>query len=208
MDALSAERHTVETAYDGEHGQHLLKSSEYELLILDWEMPKMSGLELLRHFRQSGGKSPVIMLTGKRELQDKEQGFEMGADDYLPKPFMMRELILRVRALLRRTPTSQGNTLEAGGVVLDTVKHVVIKDGQQVHLLPRDFSLLEFFMRHPGETFSADALLSRVWHHDSDASQEGLRVAIRRIRKALDSSDDMSLSIIQNIPRVGYRLRA
>ena len=207
-DFLTTDRHTVEAVNDGQTGWEMLQNSVFDLVVLDWELPELQGIEVLRRFRSGGGKTPVIMLTGKGEIAEKELGFETGADDYLSKPFELRELGMRLRALLRRSPTAVSNELKLHDLVLDTVKHKVSKNGKEIKLLPRDFSLLEFFMRYPGEIFSPDTLLARVWHQDSDASQEGLRVAIRRIRKAIDSSDDLTLSIIENVPRVGYRLRA
>ena len=206
-DFLTEERHTVEVASNGLYAWEILQAALFDLIVLDWELPEMHGIELLKRFRAAGGKSPVIMLTGKADIADKEQGFETGADDYLAKPFNIKELALRVRALLRRAPTAISNQLTARDLILDPVKHRLTKDGKELRLLPRDFALLEFFMRHPDEIFSPDALLSRVWHQESEASQEGLRVAIRRVRKAVDSSDDIAQSIIENVPRVGYRLR-
>jgi DNA-binding response OmpR family regulator len=208
VDGLTAARHTVEVVHNGQHGWDMLQGSVFDLIVLDWELPEMHGIEVLRRFRAEGGKTPVIMLTGNSGIAHKERGFETGADDYLPKPFNIRELELRVRALLRRAPLTGSNELQVRDLVLDAVKHKVTRNGQEVHLLPRDFALLEFFMRHPNEIFSSDSLLARVWHQESDASQEGLRVAIRRVRKAVDSSDDLSESIIENVPRVGYRLRS
>jgi len=207
VDGLTLERHTVERAADGAECVELLRLAEYDVIVLDWNLPGMQGIDVLRTFRAGGGKTPILMLTGKGTVQDKEQGLDTGADDYLTKPFDMRELVARVRALLRRREVVSSNTLQARDIVLDPVKHRVTKGGASVHLLPRDFALLEFFMRHPDEVFPADTLLARVWQFESEASAEGLRAAIRRIRKALDGDEDLSNSIIENISRVGYRLR-
>jgi DNA-binding response OmpR family regulator len=206
-DALTHERHTVEVFNNGQYAWDALKDNSYELLVLDWELPQLSGIQILQRYRNAGGKSPVIMLTGKSGMVHKEQGFETGADDYLAKPFHVRELVMRVRALLRRSPQTIRDELSVGALVLETTRHRLTKNGVEIRLLPRDFALLEFFMRHPDEIFSSDTLLARVWHQDSEASPEGLRVAIRRVRKAIDSSDDVSQSMIENVPRVGYRIR-
>lgn len=207
VDGLTLERHTVEHVGDGKECIELLRVAEYDVIVLDWNLPSMQGIEVLKSFRQAGGKTPILMLTGKGAIQDKEQGLDTGADDYLTKPFDMRELVARVRALLRRREVVASNTLQVRDVVLDPVKHRVTKAGTPIHLLPRDFALLEFFMRHPDEVFPAETLLSRVWQFESEASAEGLRAAIRRIRKAIDGDGDLSDSIIENISRVGYRLR-
>lgn len=207
-DGLRDERHTVEHVADGAEALDLLKFSQFDVIVLDWQLPGLSGIEILQSYRQSGGKTPVLMLTGKGEISDKEAGLDTGADDYLTKPFNMRELVARIRALLRRPGVQTSNTLQARDLVLDPVKHRVTKNGKPLHLLPRDFALLEFFLRHQEEVFSAESLISRVWHSDSDASAEGLRAAIRRIRRAVDDGEDLSESIIENIARVGYRLRS
>jgi DNA-binding response OmpR family regulator len=207
IDGLTLERHTVERASTGTEGAEILRVAEYDVIVLDWNLPGMDGIDVLKSFRAGGGKTPVLMLTGKGAISDKAQGLDTGADDYLTKPFDMRELVARVRALLRRREVVSTNTLQVRDIVLDPVKHRVTKGGESVHILPRDFALLEFFMRHPDEVFPADTLLARVWQFESEASAEGLRAAIRRIRKALDGDEDLSKSIIENISRVGYRLR-
>jgi DNA-binding response OmpR family regulator len=206
-DSLRAERHVVEWVADGQAGMDFLLLAEFELILMDWELPGLSGVEIIKKYRAGGGKAPIIMLTGKSTIDDKEEGFDVGADDYLAKPFQTRELIVRVRALLRRQPNVGGNMLQIADLELDPVKFRLTKAGQHVHLTPKDFALLQFFMRHPDEIFSPDQLIARVWDFDSEASTEGLRVAIRRIRKAIDSDDSADNSLIENIARVGYRLR-
>jgi len=206
-DGLTAERHTVETFNDGLDGHDTLKMTEYDVIVLDWDLPGMAGIDILKNFRAAGGNTPVIMLTGKGEIAEKEQGLDSGADDYVTKPFNLKELAARIRSLLRRPPLSQSNVLKHGNLTLDPTKFRITRGENELRLLPRDFALLEFLMRHPNEIFSVDTLLSRVWQYDSDATPEGLRGAIRRIRKVVDESDDLSKSVIENISRVGYRLR-
>jgi len=205
---LSNERYLVEPVYDGNDGMDLLKLSQYDVVVLDWDLPGMQGIDILREFRSRGGNTPIIMLTGKGTINDKEMGLDLGADDYLAKPFSIKELAARIRALLRRPAPTTSNILQVRDIGLDTGKYRVTKSGTEVHLLPRDFALLEFFMRHPDEVFSADTLLARVWQSDSEASLEALRTAIKRIRKKLDTSESETESVIENIPRVGYRLRS
>lgn len=205
-DGLSAERHVVESFHDGLDAMNSLKMSDYDVIILDWDLPGMSGIDILKNYRTAGGVTPVIMLTGKGEIEEKEQGLDSGADDYITKPFELRELAARIRSLLRRPRLPHSDVLTYKNIVLDPVKYRITRAGSELRLLPRDFALLEFLMRNPDQVFSVDTLLSRVWHYDSDATAEGLRVAISRIRKVVDE-DDGSGSIIENIARVGYRLR-
>ncbi len=205
---LKSERYTVEVAYDGDIAREILKISSFDVVVLDWDLPGCSGIEILREFRANGGSTPVIMLTGKSTITDKETGLDIGADDYLTKPFNIKELGARVKALLRRPTLMNSSVLRAGDIELDSSKHRILRGGQEVHLLPRDFALLEFLLRHKDQVFSAEALIARVWESDSDASPEGLRTAIKRIRKKIDDGTEDDQSLIENIPRVGYRLRS
>lgn len=205
---LKSERYTVEVAYDGDIAREILKISSFDVVVLDWDLPGCTGIEILREFRENGGSTPVIMLTGKSTITDKETGLDIGADDYLTKPFNIKELGARVKALLRRPTLMNSSVLKAGDIELDSSKHRILRGGQEVHLLPRDFALLEFLLRHKDQVFSAEALIARVWESDSDASPEGLRTAIKRIRKKIDDGTEDDQSLIENIPRVGYRLRS
>lgn len=206
-DMLQDERHTVDIIHDGLDAMEALNTRTYEVIVLDWDLPSKSGISILREFRATGGGTPVIMLTGKSEIEQKEQGLDSGADDYLTKPFHLKELAARVRSMLRRPTLTNTGALTWGKLVLEPTKFEVSRDGQQLRLLPRDFALLEFLMRHPTQIFSTQALLDNVWNYDSDATPEGLRVAVRRIRKVIDETDDLEQSLIENIARVGYRMR-
>ena len=134
---------------------------------------------------------------------EKVAALDLGADDYLTKPFDLRELSARLRALLRRPQAVTANTLQIGDLILEPASRRVTNKGLEIHLLPRDFALLEFFMRHPDQIFSNDALLERVWHSESDATGEALRSALKRIRYKIN---DKHCTIIENIPRIGYRM--
>ncbi|HEY9777490.1 MAG TPA: response regulator transcription factor [Planktothrix sp.] len=207
LDWLKTENYSVEIAYDGEEGTEYLKQKDYDLLILDWSLPGKTGMEICQEYRARQGKAPVLMLTGRGSVADKEAGLDSGADDYLTKPFSMRELSARVRALLRRPPVPVSHLLEVGSLAMDPIKHTVTRNGKPITLLKRDFELLEFLMRHPGEIFSTDALLSRVWEYDQEASADAVRTAVKRLRKKLDESEDETSSVIENVRRVGYRLK-
>jgi DNA-binding response OmpR family regulator len=206
VDYLSREQHIIEHVDEGLTGKEALRQGGYDLVILDWDLPGMSGIELLRFYRGQGGKAGVLMLTAHGTLQNKETGFGSGADDYLTKPFELPELAMRVRALLRRPPAMSSDSITVRDIVLDPVKHRVTKAGVEIKLMPKDFALLEFLMRHPDEIFHADSLLSRVWPADAAIAPESLRVGIMRIRKAL-GEDDTTHSIIENVARIGYRLK-
>jgi DNA-binding response OmpR family regulator len=202
---LASHSHIVEVVHNGNDGMYSMRVCEYDVIILDWELPEMSGIDILKQYRNEGGKTPVIMLTGKRSIDDKETGLDLGADDYLTKPFHMKELAARVRSLLRRGTNVQTNVLHVGDIMLDTTQHRVTRNGINVQLLPREFALLEFLMRHPGEVFSSDALLQRVWDSESEATVEAIRTCVKRLRQKLDANEEDSL--IETIARVGYRLK-
>ena len=204
---LEVEHYTVESCCDGEEGLHRLKLLSYDAIILDINMPGMDGLEVCRRFRQSGGNTPILMLTGRSRIAEKETGLDSGADDYLVKPFDMRELLARLRALLRRPRAFQSDLLTIGDISLDTRNFEVSRGGKKVRLLPIDFALLELLMRHPEEIFSNEALLDRVWHSDKDATENALRCSVRRLRQVLDDDGTKSTSRIETIPKIGYRLR-
>lgn len=204
LEWLELQSHTPEAIHDGLAAYERLSLCKYDVIIADWNLPGMSGVELVRRFRADGGKTPILMLTGRGELAEKTAGLDAGADDYLSKPFHMTELGARVRALLRRSPHSAPPKLQVKDIVLDPADRTVTRNGSPVRLTPRDFELLEFLMRHPGQIFSNDALMERVWHSESESTSYAVRSAIKRLRAVLE--DDQG-TIIENIPKVGYRLR-
>jgi len=204
---LTADGYTVELAHDGLTGWEFLRQYNYDVVILDWNLPGLSGPEMCNRYRAGGGVAPVIMLTAKSQITEKMEGFDSGVDDYLTKPFNLKELSARLRALLRRPQAVVTNVIINGYIELDVVKRRITKGGVEVHLLPRDFELLEFLMRHLDEVFSSEALLQRIWGSDAEATSDALRTSIKRLRQKLDLSDSDAQSFIENIPRVGYRLR-
>jgi DNA-binding response OmpR family regulator len=205
---LTFERHNVEVVHNGKEGFERLQLGSFDVVILDRQLPEMTGLEILKEHRAEGGTTPILMLTGMNTVTDKEAGLDTGADDYLTKPFSVKELSARIRALLRRSSKTTSNVLSAKDLVLDPTKHKVTKNGEEIHLLPREFQMLEFFMRHPEEVFSSDALLQRIWHSESEATPDAVRTCLKRLRKKIDGSDnEEDKSIIQTVPRIGYKLR-
>ena len=205
VDWLTGEKHTPEPVYEGPEGLQRLKFYKYDVVILDWELPGLSGPEICNQFRQGGGQTPILMLTGKKEVTDKATGLDAGADDYLTKPFHMIELSARLRALLRRASVDVSRTiLSAGHISLDPVSRKVTSHGNEITLQPKEYSLLEFLLRHPNQPFSAEAILDRVWSSESDASPDTVRLQIMRLRHKIDA--DGKESMVRTIHRVGYML--
>ncbi|MBX9686464.1 MAG: response regulator transcription factor [Candidatus Obscuribacterales bacterium] len=203
---LERSQYLADAVRDGTEALDCLKTYSYDLLILDWEMPNLSGIDLLRAYRAEGGKIPVLMLTGKSSLDNKDEGFDCGADDYLTKPFEMRELLMRVRALLRRPLPIAQSTIQAGDLLLDTDKAVITLMGEEISLTRREFLLLEFLMRHKGQIFNAEALLDRVWSMEADASVDAIRQCVIRLRKKIERPGKNSM--IQNVYGLGYKFQA
>jgi DNA-binding response OmpR family regulator len=205
-DWLLHEHYTVETAESAEQAEELLKAYQYDLLIFDWSMPRMSGVDLLKRFRASGGVTPVMMLTGKEGLDDKEQGLDAGADDYLTKPFHLKELSARIRALLRRPKETLSNILRVGDIEMDTATFRTTRGGKTIELLPKEYAVLQFLMRHPNQVFDAQAILDRVWNSEQQVGPETVKTTILRLRKKID--EDRDESIIKSTRGIGYKIES
>lgn len=204
-DVLRQQKYCVEVSRDGTEALDLLAVSDYDVLILDWAMPGATGIDILKNYRGRGGTAAVLLLTAKGSIFDKDVGFSAGSDDYLTKPFHPKELILRVHALLRRAAAGSGDSLTAGTLCLNPVTHQVSCNGSPLSLQPAEFRLLEFFLRKPGQIFSTDALLSRVWSSDSCATADSVRMCVARLRNHLKNLP--GCPIIETIKGVGYKLR-
>ncbi len=205
-DALETERHVVDDCQDGRSGMAFIDAGGYELLVLDWEMPHATGIELCSHFRNQGEQAPVLFLTARASMDDKEKGFAVGADDYLTKPFDVRELLIRVKALLKRPQQITKDILEIGGMQLDTNSGVVKRNDALIRLQPRELALLEFLMRHPDTFFTAEALMARVWDTDSEATEVALRSCITKMRRKMDVEGQPSF--IETSKGLGYRINS
>ncbi len=203
---LSRQNYFVDWEVDGELALHRLLGFQYDVVILDWQLPRMEGPEICRSFRSKGGKSPILFLTDKGTLLDKEIGFESGADDYLPKPFALKELSMRIRALLRRPGELLQPILNAGIFELRVDEHKFLRRGQQISLTPIEFALMTFFIKNENTVFSAEALFDRVWPGSSERSPDNLKSCMKRLREKID--EDTKDSNIQSIYGVGYRFRA
>jgi DNA-binding response OmpR family regulator len=201
---LSSKFHVIEHSATASNGNDRLAISDYDVLILDWNLPDAPGIEVLRSYRSKGGTAPVLMLTAKSQIVDKETGFAAGADDYLTKPFNMRELTARVDALLRRSREVVQQVLRTGDITLHTDTFQVFRGDQEIRLLPKEFGVLEFLMRHPEQVFSAEHLLERVWRSDSESLPETVVTTVKRLRRKIDVPGHPS--VVENIRGVGYRL--
>ena len=199
---LTRESHVVDRVGDGSEAVDRLRLNEYDVIVLDWDLPGLSGVDVCRSFRNMGGVTPVIMLTGKSDIDDKETGLDAGADDYLTKPFHPRELSARLRSMLRRPPRVISKKIQVKDLELHSDSRKVLKNGIEITLLPQQFTLLEFFMRHPDEVFSGEALLNRVWSDESEVSPETVRSHLTRLRQRIDDPDKESY--IRTVHRVGY----
>ncbi|MBS1989747.1 MAG: response regulator transcription factor [Cyanobacteria bacterium SZAS LIN-2] len=203
-DWLKHESYTVEVAHTAELASELLATFFYDLLVLDWNLPGASGVELVKMYRAGGGLTSVLMITGKETVKDKEIGLDAGADDYLTKPFHLRELSARVRALLRRPRNALATVLSAGDISLDSATRQVKKGEQVIDLMPKEYALLEFFLRHPNQVFDQDAIIDHLWHSEKGVGIETVRTNIMRLRKKIDGDSEDSL--IKNLRGQGYKL--
>ncbi len=202
-DYLVSQNHSVDVMHDGEGAIESLRMNTYDVIILDWEMPKLTGIEVCKKYRSMKGETPVIMLTGKKMLDDKISGLDAGADDYVTKPFEIAEISARIRALLRRPAAVKSNILTARDLVLDTDRMCVHRAEEELYFVPKELALLEFFMRHPNHVFSSEALINRVWPSDSEASPDTVRTYINKLRKKIDKPGEDS--IIRTVHGLGYR---
>jgi len=198
--------HRVAAADDAEGALHYLKTTLPDVILLDWMLPGMSGIDLCRRLRADKRYQPVpiIMLTARGEERDRVAGLDTGADDYITKPFSPRELVSRIRAVLRRrAPQMTEEQVEAAGLKLDPASHRITGNGRQLDLGPTEFRLLHFFMTHPERVYSRSQLLDQVWGDDVFVEERTVDVHIRRLRLALEVSGHNKL--VQTVRGAGYR---
>ena len=207
---LSDQGFSVRTASDANDMNRWLARERYDLMVLDLMMPGEDGLSICRRLRGLGDKMPIIMLTAKGDDVDRIVGLEVGADDYLAKPFNPRELEYRVEALLRRggsapPPDVDGERIEVGDLVIDKRRHEVIRNGSRVDLTPLEFQILELLASEPGRAWSRNALLDRVWSTDYEGYQRNIDPHINRLRKKLET-DPKNPRYVLTVRGVGYKL--
>ena len=202
--ALRAQGHAVEVAADGVEGGHRAVGSDLDLVILDVMLPGRSGLDILGEIRAVKPALPVIMLTARAEVADKVAGLDAGADDYMTKPFSVEELLARVRAHLHTPVQAETTRLSVAGIELDLLRRAVSRDGSPVHLSAKEFDLLAYFMRHPGQVLSRAQILNGVWDYNHDPGTNIVEVYVGYLRRKLALADRPVP--IQTVRSAGYRL--
>ncbi|MBX9691051.1 MAG: response regulator transcription factor [Cyanobacteria bacterium] len=195
----------VDVAHNASDATEMMAVSQYDCLIVDWQMPHKSGIEFVTELRRNGEQVAVLMLTGKSADEDKSTGLDTGADDYLTKPFAFRELVSRLRALLRRPRTLQSENLEFGDIVLNTVTRQVWRAAQELPLTRQEYLLLEFLMRNRNQIFSSEVLIERAWSTLSESSPDTVRAHMANLRKKLKVHDGDCP--IKTVHGQGYVLR-
>ncbi len=200
-EGLTQEKYTVDVAYDGETGLDLAIGEEYDLIILDQMLPKIRGIEIVKRVRQKEIHTPILFLSAKGETYDKVEGLNAGADDYLSKPFAFTELLARIRALSRRPKNSTGVILKISNIELDPSTFEVRRNNKTLNLSNKEFSLLEYLMRHPNITIKKDQIISHVWNYDSDVLPNSVEVYVKHLRIKLGKPDP-----IQTVRGFGYRI--
>jgi DNA-binding response OmpR family regulator len=203
-DYLAAQTHTIDMAATVQDARAYLDAYQYEVLIVDWNLPDGEGPALVQTLRKQGHNVPVLMLTSRDTMDDKERGFCAGVDDYLVKDAHPRELGLRVTSLLRRPATFQDTRMKFRDIEIDQNTHSVTKAGVSVHLLPKEFALLAFLMRYPGKLFSGEELLLRLWPSDTEATTQTVRSGVNKLRMKLDSPGQPSIIVTKH--KAGYML--
>ncbi len=201
---LAYEGYTVDVATDGRTGLNLAHDHHPDLVILDWMLPGMDGLEVCRRLRLQGGL-PILMLTAKDTIQDRVQGLDAGADDYIVKPFNLDELTARIRALFRRTQTERNQVYQFADLTMDSDSRQVTRGKRLVPLTAKEYELLELFLRHPRQVLTREVIFDRVWGYDFGGESNVLEVYIRYLRQKLELENEARL--IHTVRSVGYVLR-
>ena len=201
---LSQAGHSVDGVKDGETAQWLLSEKDYDLLILDWMLPHISGVNLCRQYRAAGKTAPILMITARDTTPEKVTGLDAGADDYLVKPIDLVEFMARVRALRRRSPLWQGDTLSLEDLHLHLDTLTVERQGATVSLSSREFQLLEYFMRHPRQVLTRNQIEQAVWEWGTEPESNAITVLVRKLRQRLQAVG--SADWIESIYGMGYRL--
>jgi heavy metal response regulator len=202
---LEEETYAVDVAYDGEEGFHLAAMNQYDMIILDLMLPKMDGLEVLTRLRDKKVSTPILLLTAKDAVDDKVTGLNKGADDYLTKPFAFSELLARLRSLLRRGQAETQTDLKVGDLILDMVSHKVSREGEEIELTGKEYSLLEYFMRNEGKVLTRTMIAEHVWDYNFDTFTNVIDVYVNHLRKKIDKKYPAKL--LHTLRGVGYVMR-
>jgi DNA-binding response OmpR family regulator len=202
---LEGEGHVTAVAGDGPEGLDFALSQPFDVMILDVMIPKLNGFEVARRLRRRGCRTPILMLTAKDAPRDIVNGLDIGADDYLTKPFSFDELLARIRAVARRGPIPGSTVLRVGTLTLDPASHEVRRGSRELNLTPKEFRLLELLMRRAGKVQSRDAILSGVWGHEADVELNTVDVFIGTLRRKVDSAEDPPL--LHTVRGIGFCLK-
>jgi DNA-binding response OmpR family regulator len=203
---LEQERFTVDVAYDGLDGYDMAASGDYSTIVLDLMLPSMDGTEICKNLREEGVDTPILMLTAKGELEDKIEGFHVGTDDYLSKPFAFEELVARIKALTKRKKDGIATKLQFADLTVDMTNFTVTRDGKDIQLSRKEFDLLVFLMRSSGKTLTKDQIIAGVWEYDSDVLPNTIEVYIGYLRSKIDKPFPTKPALIQTIRGFGYKI--
>jgi DNA-binding response OmpR family regulator len=204
--SLQEAGYAVDVANDGSSGEEFALSAAYDVIVLDVMLPRKDGLQVCRDLRRAGMRTPILLLTARDAVLDRVRGLDSGADDYLVKPFELQELLARLRALLRREAAAKGGELRVADLVADPATHLVQRAGQPIVLTAREYSLLEYFMRHPDHLIARDQVEEHVWSYDYEGGSNVVDVYIRRLRRKID--EPFPVKLFETVRGAGYRLRS
>jgi len=203
---LEQESFAVDVAYEGIEGYDLAASEDYDAMVLDLMLPGMDGMEICKKLRTDKIHTPILILTAKGQLEDKVEGLNAGADDYLVKPFAFEELLARIRALVRRPKAANGTILTVADLTLNPLIFEVKRAGKEIRLSSKEFSLLEYLMRHPGQIFTKDQIIGHVWNYDADILPNTVEVYIGYLRNKIDRSFPKKPVLIHTVRGFGYKI--
>ncbi len=202
---LEQEKFIVELIDNGTEAIETILNNLFDGVVLDVILPGRDGFSVLRELRESGVTTPIILLSGRDDISDRVRGLDMGADDFLGKPFAIEELAARLRSILRRTLPDKTTKLKCGDLLLDTVSHIAIRDGKEIELTTKEYTLLEYFLRNKNRILSRSTITQHVWKHNFDPDSNIIDVYVKRLRLKIDYKKNKQL--IQSIRGVGYRMR-
>lgn len=203
--SLAAENHNVETALDGAEGSFLARNYDFDIIILDYTLPKKDGMQVCREIRQAGKSTPIIFISATEDVSTKVMALNFGADDYIVKPFLLEELHARLYALYRRPKITERSVLKISDLTLDVNRHVVVRSKKEIRLTRKEFSMLEYLIQHQGIVISRAMLLEHVWTADCDPFSNTVEAHMRNLRKKINIGGRRDL--ISNIPGRGYTIK-
>lgn len=202
---LSDDGYSVDACHDGEEALYYMQQLEYDAIILDVMMPELDGFSVLQKYRAGGGKSPVLFLTARDSIEDRVQGLDMGANDYLVKPFSFEELTARIRAMTRKAVEAVVNVYEIGDLSMDVLAHRVVRGGKEIKLSAKEFSLLEYLLRNKDKVVSREQIENSLYNYDYEGGTNVIDVYIRYLRKKIDA--DFEQKLIHTVRGRGYVIR-